>query len=89
MVEKANTILPKKIWPDISAYLKTQIFRPLFRSVLFILAYQKRKSEVSTWDRNSYLAHVILPMGKIKKKRQFSHEFGVHWLKISSLGIPV
>ena len=35
----------------------------------FFLAYQIRKSEVFALDRNSYLTHVILPMGRIKKKK--------------------
>ena len=32
------------------------------------LAHQVRKSKVFTWDRNSYLIHVILPMGRMKKE---------------------
>ena len=35
---------------------------------IIILAYRIRKSEVFTWDRNSYLTHVISPMGRINKE---------------------
>ena len=33
------------------------------------LAYQIRKSDILTWDRDSYLTHLILPMGRIKKEK--------------------
>ena len=33
------------------------------------LAYQIRKSESFTWDRNAYLTHLILPMGRIEKEK--------------------
>ena len=39
------------------------------RSYCF-LAYQK--SEVFALDRNSYLTNVILPMGRIKKKKKIT-----------------
>ena len=31
-------------------------------------------------EKYSYLTHDIAPVGRIKKKRKFSREFGLHWL---------
>ena len=34
----------------------------------WLLAYRIRNSEFFAWDRNSYLTHVISPMGRIEKE---------------------
>ena len=47
---------------ELKKYILTIIKYPTF------LAHQIRKSEIFTWDRNSYLNHLILPMVKILKK---------------------
>ena len=70
-----STPLPKhekqKVW-----FYNTWFLMIKFLSLLMmrkhVLAYWLRKSEVFTWDRNSYLTHAISPMGEIKKKKLFT-----------------
>ena len=39
-----------------------------FVSLLYRRVCEKRKSLIFIWDRNSYLPHLIFPVGRIKKR---------------------